>query len=974
MFTLILLYAAAAVLVPWALGRHGRAMGYAAALVPAATAAWAVARAGHVAGGRDDTARLEWAPRLGLAIDFRLDALAVVMLLLVGGVGAVVLCYAARYFPSGPRTERLAVGTLVAFAGAMTGLVLADNLLVLYVFWELTTVSSFILIGAGHPERVEDRRAALQALLTTTAFGLVMLAGFIVLGETAGTYRISELVADPPGGAAARTAMVLILLGAFAKSAQMPLHAWLPAAMVAPTPVSGYLHAAAMVKAGVYLVARLSPAFAESGPWSPLIVSVGLVSLLAGGVVALRQDDLKRLLAYGTVSQLGFLMVLFGAGTRTAALAGIALLLAHGLFKAPLFLAVGVLEHREGTRHADELSGAGRRRPVLAAAAALAIASMIGLPPFLGFVAKETALKAFAHGGTDAAVLAGIVAGSALTVAYGARFLHGAFGGPPGASGAGGRPRTSWGLVAPVVVLAVAGFAGGMLTGPLDTLLGAYADTLPAPHPDYEFALWHGLGLPIYLTIVAFAVGFAVYWAFGRTFPAPPVRWRPPDAQDAYDGVVAATLFAARGVTRRIQTGSLPAYLTVIGVMVLLLPGAGLAAGLIGGTAPRPSGERLRGWDEPGQLLLVGIVVVCAAAAVRVRRRLSAALLLAGVGYAVGGLFVVHGGPDVALTLLVVETLSLIMLVLALRRLPDRFPPRRRTPAARAGTAALSIGLGVFVALFMVVASISRTAAPVGPAYAGPTAEEGAKNVVNMIIVDLRALDTLGEIVVLAVASMGVAGLVLTGPGAPPLHERRPVRPGPTRGLAGEPSASREPAPRRRQGRTRWLAAPGRPPLGGSSVVLEATARLLGPTLLVVSIYLLVAGHGRPGGGFVGGLVAGMAFVLRYLPGGKRELALAIPVRPAVLLGGGLLVTLATGAAGWLMGDAFLYATSYHWHAPVIGEIHLPTSLFFDVGVYLLVLGLVLTILTTLGASLEEGAEQTRAEREGRDVAGEEPR
>ncbi|MEV5824380.1 Na+/H+ antiporter subunit A [Spirillospora sp. NPDC052242] len=973
MFTLILLYAAAAVLVPWAAGRHGRALGYAAALVPAATAAWAIARAGDVADGHDDTARLSWAPALGLTIDFRLDALAVVMLLLVGGVGAVVLCYAARYFPSGPRTERLAVGTLVAFAGAMTGLVLADNLLVLYVFWELTTVSSFILIGAGHPERTEDRRAALQALLTTTAFGLVMLAGFVVLGETAGTYRISEIVADPPGGAAARTAMVLILLGAFAKSAQMPLHAWLPAAMVAPTPVSGYLHAAAMVKAGVYLVARLSPAFAETGLWSPLIVSVGLVSLLVGGVIALRQDDLKRLLAYGTVSQLGFLMVLLGAGTRTAALAGVALLLAHGLFKAPLFLAVGVLEHEEGTRHAYELSG--RRRPVLTAAAALAVASMIGLPPFLGFVAKETALKAFAHGGTDAAVLAGIVAGSALTVAYGLRFLHGAFG---GAADEEGRPRTPWGLVGPVVVLAVAGFAGGLPTGPLDALLAAYADTLPAPHPGYELALWHGLGLPVALTLVAFAAGFVLYRAFGRTFPAPPVRWRPPDAQDAYDGTVAATLAAARGVTRRVQTGSLPAYLAVIGAMVLLLPGAGLVAGLVGGTAPRPSADRLSGWDEPAQPLLAGIVVVCALAAVRVRRRLSAALLLAGVGYAVGGLFVVHGGPDVALTLLVVETLSLIMLVLALRRLPDRFPPRRRTTPARVGTVLVSACLGAFVALFMAVAALSRTAAPVGPAYAGPAKEEEAKNVVNAIIVDLRALDTLGEIVVLAVAAMGVAGLVLTGPGAPPLGERRTVRPGPTRGMTGEPS---KPPPEPPEGRTRWLAAPGRPPLGGSSVVLEATARLLGPTLLVVSVYLLVAGHGRPGGGFVGGLVAGMAFVLRYLPGGKRELALAIPVRPAVLLGGGLLVALASGAAGWLIDGAFLYQTTYHAHAPLVGEIHVPTTLFFDIGVYLLVLGLVLTILTTLGASLErrpgegrDGGTGDGAEKAARDVAGEEPR
>ncbi|TDD29104.1 DUF4040 domain-containing protein, partial [Actinomadura sp. KC06] len=834
MVVLVAAYAVAAVGVPWALGRHGRVMACAAAVLPAVTAGWAVARAGD-----DVTASVGWASDLGLAIDLRLDALSVVMLVLVGGVGALVLCYSGWYFG---RAERLMTGTLVAFAGAMTGLVLADNLLVLYVFWELTTVSSFILIGAARPDRSEDRRAATEALLMTTAFGLVMLAGFVLLGQAAGTYQISALLADPPGGAGAEAGVVLVLLGAFAKSAQVPLHAWLPAAMVAPTPVSAYLHAAAMVKAGVYLVARLAPAFAETGAWRPMVVVAGLVSLIVGGLVALRQDDLKRLLAYGTVSQLGLLMVLLGDGTPTAALAGTALLLAHGVFKAPLFLAVGALEHETGTRRADCLSGAGRRLPVLAVAGAAAIASMIGLPPFLGFVAKEAAVKAFAHGGLDAFVLAGVVAGSALTVAYGVRFLYGAFGGASDE----GRHKESWGLVGPVVVLAAAGFVVGVVPGPVQELVEPYAATL-GPGSDYELALWHGLGLPLGLSVLAIGAGVGVYFAFGRSFPARPVRRRVPDAQRAYDGVVETVLNGAHAVTRRVQIGSLPVYLGVIAVMVLVLPGTALAAGLIGGRGPSEPLDTLRAWDDPVQPVLSVVVAGCALAAVRARRRLSAALLLAGVGYGTGGLFVMQGAPDLALTLLVVETLSLIMLVLVLRRLPERFPPRRRTTPGRIATGVISLGLGGFVAVFLVVASLSRGSDPVGPRYAGPAEEEGAKNIVNLILVELRALDTLGEIVVLGIVALTVYAL---------LRRFRPAReamdlPEQQRNMPADLQTD--------------LLNPrhATDTAVGYLMVPAVLVRLLLPFTLLVSFYMFMRGHNQPGGGFVAGLVLSVGLLLQ---------------------------------------------------------------------------------------------------------------
>src|SRR5690606_10072075 len=407
------------------------------------------------------------------------------------------------------------------------------------------------------------------------------------------------------------------------------------------------LHAAAMVKAGVYLVARLSPAFADTALWQPAVVGVGMVSLILGGLIALRQDDLKSLLAYGTISQLGFLMVLLGHGTRTAALAGVALLLAHGLFKAPLFLAAGVVEHEAGTRRAAELSGMWRRLPVTAAASAAAIASMIGLPPFLGFVAKETAFETFAHDGWDLAVLVGIVAGSTLTTAYGARFLHAAFRGP----GNGARSADPWGMTVPLVVPAAAGLVLGLLTGPLQELIAPYAGTLGPG--GYELALWHGPGLPLALSALAITAGAVLFLLAGRSYPARRLRLPVPDGQRGYNGVVGSTVVIAHAVTRRLQVGSLPVYLGVIGGTGLLVPGVALVMAVMGNSGLDFTGYVVHGWDDPVQSVLGVVVIVCGIAAVLARRRLSAALLMAGVGYAIGGLFVAQGAPDLALTHLV---------------------------------------------------------------------------------------------------------------------------------------------------------------------------------------------------------------------------------------------------------------------------------------------------------------------------------
>ena len=310
---------------------------------------WLVVRLPGVVDGDVLTSHVDWIPPLGVGFDLRLDGFAALMLVLVAGIGVLVVAYSARYFSAPtPRDGRL-LGLLVLFAGAMVGLVLADDLLVLYGFWELTSVTSFLLIGHDH-EQPKARAAALQALLITGAGALAMLAGFIILGQAAGTYRLSAILADPPDGGVVTVALVLILLGAFTKSAQMPFHSWLPGAMVAPTPVSTYLHSATMVKAGVYLVARFSPAFADVAMWRPVVVTVGVVTMIGGGLRALRQTDLKLLLAYGTVSQLGFMIAVFGWGTPTADVAGCIMLLAHGAFKAASFMVVGIVDHQRGTR------------------------------------------------------------------------------------------------------------------------------------------------------------------------------------------------------------------------------------------------------------------------------------------------------------------------------------------------------------------------------------------------------------------------------------------------------------------------------------------------------------------------------------------------------------------------------------------------------------------------------------------------
>jgi multicomponent Na+:H+ antiporter subunit A len=757
---LVVAHLALACLLPVLSAHYPRAGFAVAAVLPAAAFVWALAHAREALATGVSTSTA-WAPELGLALSFRLDALALAMVVLVSGIGALILVYCIGYFGDSPDATRNAA-LLLAFAGVMLGLVLADDLLTLYVFWELTSVTSFLLVGQSGEAR-ENRSAAVQALLVTVFGGLVMLLGFVVLGETAGTYRISEIVelgrAGDLGGSTVTAALALILVGALTKSAQLPFHPWLPAAMAAPTPVSAYLHAASMVKAGVYLVARLSPGFADRPVWWVTVVVLGLATMAVGGWRALAQTDLKRLLAFGTVSQLGFLMVLFGAGTRIAAVAGVAMLLAHGLFKAPLFLVTGTIDHATGTRDVRRLSGLRTSMPGSALTAVAAAASMAGLPPLLGFVGKEAGFEAFLaeHSTRGALVASGLVAGSVFTAAYSAGFLWGAFARKPGiADTPVHRPGAL--LTVPAGICAVAGLALGFASSVVDADAQSYAGAYPpGPAPGYHLALWHGLGLPLLLSAVAIGGGYALHRARGGVDRLAGHTPRALSAQHAYEVAVGGTDRVAMMVTGRVQAGSVPTYLTIILVTVVALPGL---ATLVGGTWP---GQPV--YHSVLQVPFAVVALLAAVALTRVRRRFTAVLLVGLIGYAVGGLFIVDGAPDLALAQFLVETLSLVAFVYVLRRMPAHFthePQQARVQVPKAVVAALTGG--VVAAMAVVLSGARQVPATTSAEFIRRAPEAGATNVVSAIIVDFRALDTVGEITVLFVAAVGVASLILATP------------------------------------------------------------------------------------------------------------------------------------------------------------------------------------------------------------------
>jgi multicomponent Na+:H+ antiporter subunit A len=722
-----------------------------------ATAVWLLASLPGVVDGQVDEQRWRWVSGLGLEVVLRLDGFSALMLLLVAGLGVAVFAYAAAYHRDEDHAIARQAGLLTLFGGAMTGLVLADDLVLLVTCWELTSITSYLLIGNRHTE-ARARAAALQALVVTGAGGLCLLAGVVLLGSEAGTYRMSALLREPPTGGSVGIALVLVLIGVATKSAQYPFHGWLPTAMVAPTPVSAYLHSATMVKAGVYLLARFAPAFASHGWWRPVVLSIGLLTMAAGALRALRQHDLKLLLALGTVSQLGFLVVLAGSGVPGTTEAACVLLLAHGAFKAALFFLVGALDRTLGTRDLRELPSLGRRWRPLGAAIVVSCASMAGVPLALGFAAKEAGYAGLTGGpfGGSGLVLAAAVAASALTGAYSWRFAWGVLGAPARRGAALHLDPPTWGLVAPTAVLAGATLAFGLAPGLLDGVVGAAAASLDPAIQHVHLALWHGFELPLLLsgvTLAGAAVVVAVRSAGERWVSA---RRLPPTSGDVYVRLLRGLNRGADRVTGVVQSGSLPVYTGVILLTAALLPTAAL---LLGGDRPALP----RAVDAPAHVPIAALLVGSALAAALIRRRLSAALFLGLTGYGMAGFFVIQGAPDLALTQVTVETLSTVLFVLVLRHLPVNFE-RKSTPRTRALRIAVAAAVGLGVFAFALNVGTVREGTAVSDEIAARAEPEGhGRNIVNVILVDVRGFDTMGEITVLATAAIGMVALARAG-------------------------------------------------------------------------------------------------------------------------------------------------------------------------------------------------------------------
>ncbi|MPY92894.1 MAG: Na+/H+ antiporter subunit A [Acidimicrobiia bacterium] len=933
MAALLSLHLIAAVIALAAGPRLGRWALVVAAAPPTAALVWLASQAADVLDGQVVSQRMGWLDELDVSFSFGLDGFALLMGLIVAGMGALILGYAASYFDASTSPRYLArfAGYFVAFAGAMLGLVLADDLWTMLVFWEATSVTSFLLIGLDD-ESAGARAAALRALLVTGAGGLALLGGVALLGVTTGTTSFAALAADPPSGAAIEASLVLLLLGAFTKSAQVPFHFWLPGAMAAPTPVSAYLHSATMVKAGVVLVARLAPVFAFIAWWRPLLVTVGCLTMLVGGLRALRQVDAKLLLAHGTVSQLGLLVVLLGAGFPAVTAAGVAMLAAHALFKAALFLVTGIVDHATGSRDIRCVSGVGAALPWLAGLAAVAAASMAGVVPLFGFVAKEAALDALldASGPWGVVALVGVCVGSVLTVAYTLRWFVGMFGTRRAAPVNGAlvhvhHPPSGW-FVTPVVLLAGLTAVAGLVPSVAEGLFDAAAQSLDeASHA--HLVLWGGVHLPLLLSAAILLGGLALHVALSRAPAFSTAAW--PSGERCYQALLDGLLRGSLRVTAVSQTGSLPAY---VGSVFTVVVAAVAAAFLVGAS---PGDRELVLASSPLQAVVAAAAAGAALAAVLAGRRFVSVLLLGAVGYGMAVLFVLYGAPDLALTQFLVETLSLVVFLLVLRHLPPRYaaPPAWAPRALRLG---IALAVGVGVSAFALVAGTSRSATPIAEeVIARSEPEGGGLNVVNVILVDIRGIDTLGEITVLAVAVVGVANLV----GAARRAEReRRLRSLGELGLPLDTAADDVAGPQ----------------IGARSIVLDQVTRIMFHLILLVSVYVTYKGHNAPGGGFAGGLIAGAAFALRFLAGGQPRLRRSIAVPPVGLVGTGLLLAVGTGLGGLAAGNQFLESTIAKPHLPLTGELKLVSSTVFDTGVYLLVLGVVLTLLANLGAGSGE--------------------
>ncbi|MGF1466951.1 MAG: hydrogen gas-evolving membrane-bound hydrogenase subunit E [Sandaracinaceae bacterium] len=859
---------------------------------------FALAARGSQAGALPIDVRLDWIPSLGVTLGFHVDALSMLMVLLITGIGALVLVYAAGYAATTADRGRL-FALLLAFMVAMVGCVTSDDLVLLFVFWEATSVISFLLVGFKHGYE-ESRSSAQQALMVTGGGGLALLAGVLLLSDVAGTTSIQRILDTSPAwidDPRVAGALVCIFLGAFTKSAQVPFHFWLPGAMAAPTPVSAYLHSATMVKLGVYLLARLHPAFGDLVLWQLTLVGVGGVTSVWSMVLTIQERDLKRILAWSTVSALGMLVLLIGLPGEGAATATAAFLLAHALYKAPLFFVAGNVDLAAGTRIVDRLARLGPRMPFTAAAGSMAGLSMAGIPLSFGYVAKDV-IK-IAKSETDAfqwVTYASIFVSAASIAAAGVAtfriFWQGRRSRPEHAA------EGSWATWLPPLSLATLGIALGLYPAPVEQLLSdaahamGRAESLEAMRADGKAG-----GVALGITI---ALGVALYLAWDTLHRQQQKLPRVPTLQAAgwYAALMGAIPFVATAVTRRLQAGRLPAYLAMVLAFVGVVLGLTLA-----------QLEPIR-WPafalatDPTTVTAVGAVLFLVGASVTacvVRDRFVMLLVSGVVGLSSALLFVAFGAPDVACTQLAVEVAFVVVLaaiLLRVRRL-DLDEPPLPSRAQRAGRAALARGVGAVVAALVLVGDAFSPDPTLTEFFATRSVPEAyGRNVVNVILVDFRAVDTLGEIIVVTLTFLAALPLLRL------LRDRR-----------------RTSLPR---------AATG---LTSRALMLDVFVRGLYPVMLAAAAVILLRGHNEPGGGFIAGMVAVAATAALAVARGAGHALSRLPFGPSRLAAGSALLSLASGLPALALGEPYM---THLWTTVPLGimDYKLSTVLAFDLGVF----------------------------------------
>jgi multicomponent K+:H+ antiporter subunit A len=920
-------------LVPGIMIRAGRTACASFTAAPTALAlAILLVLAPSVMRGEVITAHVEWLPQLGLSASFFLDGLGLLFAGMILGVGLLITLY-ARFYLSGEDPMGQFYTYLLLFQGAMLGIVLSDNILLLLVFWELTSLSSFLLIGYWK-HLPEGRQGARMALAVTGAGGLALIGGMLILGNIAGSYNLTDILQQ---GDVIRAsdwylpALILILLGAFTKSAQFPFHFWLPHAMAAPTPVSAYLHSATMVKAGVFLMARMWPVLAGTDAWFYIVATTGLVTMVMGAAIALFKDDLKALLAFSTVSHLGLLTMLLGFGTEIAAVVAVFHIINHLTFKAALFMTAGIIDHETHTRDIKRLGGLRHLMPITFVIGTVGALSMAGMIFFNGFLSKEMMLEEAAHttwAGSNWAVPVLATLGSVLSAAYSFRFIGHVFLGPVRDDYPHTPHDPPFGLWASPALLAlgvvVIGLLPAAVVGPLVAVAGG-AVIGDAPLPYYSLKIWHGFTPALYMSLIATFGGLLLLWMhrpLDRLWIAAPR----PEAKRIFDGLVAAMVAMSRRITETAHNGAISRYLAIFVAASVAL---GVFAWTGGGLTP-PTRALM---PVPPVIWAGWILLVAGAIGVVVlhRQRFIALIVVSIIGLMVSAMFVFLSAPDLALTQIAVETVTIMLLLLALHFLPKDTPVESSVARRlRDGVIAVAAGAGVAVVAHAFLMRDIETIS--GYHIANSYEGGGGTNVVNVILVDFRGYDTYGEIIVLGIAGLTIYAVM-------------------TALLAG-PAARRLKNTDYSQDRSR-----DRHPL-----MMVVATRVLMPIAALVGVYIFLRGHNQPGGGFVAGLVISIALLMQYMASGFAWTQARKRIEYHTMIAWGVVIAGLTGAGAWLFGLPFLTSGYTYVHLPPIEEFELATAMFFDLGVFLTVLGAVMLMLYSLSSIARFAGETVNVE------------